>query len=179
MIEKDILRAFLNGLIFLSGIAILIWQIHGTFNTFIVNRTGFAVSVESSESLVPPTIILCPKTSIKIKEKVNLSIQKPEEEVGVENHLDIGKNFNDEGQLIFTVEKLTNQAIGLCYAIIPDQSFKMEIQDYLILRATFEPIVKEASVYFTSQEDHYGMLFNDLGRLKYAIWYNNKVRFVN
>ena len=130
-----------------------------------MNRTGFAVSVESSESLVPPTIILCPKTSIKIKQKVNLSIQKPEEEVGVENHLDIGKNFNDEGQLIFTVEKLTNQAIGLCYAIIPDQSFKMEIQDYLILRATFEPIVKEASVYFTSQEDHYGMLFNDLGRL--------------
>ena len=165
MIEKDILRAFLNGLIFLSGIAILIWQIHGTFNTFIVNRTGFAVSVESSESLVPPTIILCPKTSIKIKEKVNLSIQKPEEEVGVENHLNIGKNFNDKGQLIFTVEELTNQAIGLCYAIIPDQSFKMEIQDYLIFRATFEPIVKEASVYFTSQEDHYGMLFNDLGRL--------------
>ena len=61
MIDKDILRAFLNGLIFLSGIAILIWQIHGTFNTFIVNRTGFAVSVESSESLVPPTVILCPK----------------------------------------------------------------------------------------------------------------------
>ena len=165
MIQKDILRAFLNGLIFLSGIAILIWQIHGTFNTFIVNRTGFAVSVESSESLVPPTIILCPKTSIKIKQKVNLSIQKPEEEVGVENHLNIGKNFNAKGQLIFTVKELTNQAIGLCYAIIPDQSFKMEIQDYLILRATFEPIVKEASVYFTSQEDHYGMLFNDLGRL--------------
>ena len=165
MIEKEILRAVVNGLIFLSGVAILIWQIHGTFNTFIVDRTGFAVSVETSESLVPPAIILCPKTSIKIQEKVNLSIQKPDSEVGVETHLNLGKNFDDDGQLIFKVEELTNQVIGLCYAIIPDQSFKMEIQDYLILRATFEPIVKEASVYFTSQEDYHGMLFNDLGRL--------------
>ena len=48
-------------LVFLSGILFLIWQIYGTFDTFIKNRTSFSIRQETVQSLVPPTIIFCPR----------------------------------------------------------------------------------------------------------------------
>ena len=57
--RKQILKIFVKVFIFLSGIAILIWQVHGTFETFIKNRTSFAIREETFESLLPPTFVLC------------------------------------------------------------------------------------------------------------------------
>ena len=59
--RKMILKVFIKASIFLSGIAILIWQVQGTFETFIKNRTSFEVRKDPFDSLVPPTIIICPK----------------------------------------------------------------------------------------------------------------------
>ena len=57
--RKQILKIFAKVIIFLSGIAILIWQIRGTFETFIRDRTSFATRQDTFDSLVPPTIIFC------------------------------------------------------------------------------------------------------------------------
>ena len=57
--RSKILKTFLKVFIFLSGIAILIWQVHGTFDTFIKDRTSIATRQKPFERLVPPTIIFC------------------------------------------------------------------------------------------------------------------------
>ena len=59
--RKLILKVFIKASIFLSGIAILIWQVQGTFETFMKNRTSFEFRKDPFDSLVPPTIIICPK----------------------------------------------------------------------------------------------------------------------
>ena len=57
--RSKILKTLLKALIFFSGIAILIWQVNGTFDTFIKDRTSIATSQKPFDSLVPPTIIFC------------------------------------------------------------------------------------------------------------------------
>ena len=61
--KKKILRILIKVFVFLSGTALLIVQIHGTIGTFIKKRTstGFAISKKISKSIIPPTIIFCPK----------------------------------------------------------------------------------------------------------------------
>ena len=58
-----------------------------------------------------------------------------------------------------------NPTIGLCYAVEPDDRFRLEIGESFLFRAHFEPKVKKATMYFTSREDLYGLLFHDIGRL--------------
>ena len=53
-------KQFLHMLIFSSGVGILMWQIKGTFLAFIDGRTTFAVSKETFDSMILPTIIFCP-----------------------------------------------------------------------------------------------------------------------
>ena len=48
-------------LVFLSGVLLLIWQIYGTIDTFLQNRTSFSIMQETVQSLVPPTIVFCPR----------------------------------------------------------------------------------------------------------------------
>ena len=57
--RSKILKTFLKALILFSGIAILIWQVNGTVDTFIKDRTSIATSQKPFDSLVPPTIIFC------------------------------------------------------------------------------------------------------------------------
>ena len=61
--KKKILRILIKVFVFLSGTVLLIVQIHGTIGTFIKKRTstGFAISKKISKSIIPPTIIFCPK----------------------------------------------------------------------------------------------------------------------
>ena len=184
----QVLKILVNIFIYVSGVAILIWQVQGTFESFIINRTSFATKQETFDSLVPPTIVFClrnPKSgSYKnwganisideffwLNEKLNLTIDKyivdtkPEDNsTETEKQLSLGRNFDGNGNLLVTVEELMNPFIGLCYAIIPSENFKLQIEELIILRAEFEPKLKKAAVYFTSEEDRYGLLFQDLGR---------------
>ena len=183
-------------LVFLSGVLILIWQISGTFDTFIKNRTSFAIMQETEQSLVPPTIVFCSRNpklgipsdflgNVSNKEKFNeeffwinktlnfvlgrsptqggpIAIQ----DMNRTQLLNLGKNNNEEGNPLLTVEELMNPILGLCYAIIPDkENFKLAIENFAVLIPNFGPNLKEATVFFTSEEDRYGLLFTDLGRL--------------
>ena len=182
-------------LVFLSGVLILWWQINGTFKTFIKNRTSFSIMQETEQSLVPPTIVFCsrnPKLGspsdflanvsnddqfneefFRIKEKINFSIRKSGKGTFKgqllnmdEKFLNLGENKDAKGNLLLTVEELMNPLLGLCYAIIPDkENFKLAIENFAVLIPNFGPNLKEATVFFTSEEDRYGLLFTDLGRL--------------
>ena len=49
--------------VFVSGVVLLLWQIKGTIEIFIKNRTSFSTMQEIEQNLVPPTIIFCPRIS--------------------------------------------------------------------------------------------------------------------
>ena len=67
-------------------------------------------------------------------------------------HLNLGQNRDEEGNLLVTVEELMNPMLGLCYAFIPDkENFKLAIENFAVLVATFEPTIKEATVFFTGR----------------------------
>ena len=53
------LKKFIRMGIFLIGVGILVWQCKSTVVTFFSFRTTVAISKETSESLPPPTIVLC------------------------------------------------------------------------------------------------------------------------
>ena len=190
--RSKILKTLLKVLIFFSGIAILIWQVHGTFETFIKDRTSIATSQKPFDSLVPPTIIFCSRhhqaggngisiTNISnenhfneqfiwINRNFNLTIVKAISKQGkkvtrIEKQLELGKNCDDKGNPLVTVEELINPRLGLCYAIIPDVSFSLQIEEYMLLLAKYEKRGKKATVYFTSEDDRHGFLFYDMGRM--------------
>ena len=45
--------------VFLIAIGTLAWQSHNTFETYIAGRTTFAISKQTSDSMTPPTIVVC------------------------------------------------------------------------------------------------------------------------
>ena len=53
------LKKFIQMWIFLIGVGILVWQCKSTVVTFFSFRTTVAISKETSETLPPPTIVLC------------------------------------------------------------------------------------------------------------------------
>ena len=185
--RSKILKISIRALIFLSGISILIWQVHGTFDTFIRNRTSFAASQDTFDSLVPPTIIFCSRNlkagdvdtwfaNVSNKHQFNkefywlndklylfMDIMRSSSEYN--STLNLGENLDEEGNLLFRVEELMNPFIGLCYAIIPGKNIRLQIEDSIIFQAGFLPGLEKATVYFTSEEDRYGLLLSDLGRL--------------
>ena len=97
------------------------------------------------------------------------STSKPEEiQLSYRIRLSLGENFDEGGNLLLTIEELMNPIVGLCYAIIPSNKFKLRIDEYMVLYATYEKKVEKkqkATVYFTSEEDRYGLLTYDLGRM--------------
>ena len=190
-----ILQIFVKVLFYLSGVSLLIWQIHGTFETFIKKRTSFARKQVAVESMVPPTIVFCLRNPRKarssdllsdmfsnisnnerfneeffwINEKLNLTIVKfdtSKNDLTTPIKLKLGKNKDEKGNFLVTLEELMSPLAGLCYAIIFDkENFKLRIEEYMVLMANFEEKGKKATVYFTSEEDRYGLLTYDLGRM--------------
>ena len=57
--KRQIVKGLAKVLVYFSGIAILIWQVHGTFETFFKNRTSFSIREETFDSLAPPTLVFC------------------------------------------------------------------------------------------------------------------------
>ena len=67
------IKQFIEMLVFLIVVVIMVWQSKNTFETFIAGRTTFARSTEASDSVPPPTIVMCQKHRWKngaIKEPV-------------------------------------------------------------------------------------------------------------
>ena len=52
-------KKFLWTVVYLFGVGLFVWQSQSTFATFFSFRTTLAISKETSESLPPPTIVLC------------------------------------------------------------------------------------------------------------------------
>ena len=192
--KSQMVKILVKVFIFFSGIAILIWQVHGTFETFFKNRTSFAVREESFDRLVPPTLIFCSRNQkagtyknwfvnisnknqfyedfLWLNEHLYLNLTKyivgsnsEDKPTAKEAQLRLGENSDNEGNLLWTVEELMNPFIGLCYAIRPSKIINLKIEEWIILTARFEPRVTKANIYFTSEEDRYGLLFYDMGKL--------------
>ena len=179
--------------VFVSGVVLLLWQIKGTIEIFIKNRTSFSTMQEIEQNLVPPTIIFCPRISKSgnpsdflvnvsnkdqfneeffwIQEKISFSLGRFPSPIKGEilemQQLKLGKNKDDKRNPLLTIEELINPLLGLCYAFIPDQdNFKLALENFSVLTVTIKkPTMNEASVFFTSEEDRYGPLFTDMGRL--------------
>ena len=187
---RTVIYRLAKALVFLSGVLILSWQIKGTFNTFIQNRTSFAMMQGTVQSLVPPTIVFCPRKTkdgfpsnflvnvsnknqfdedfFWIRNKLNFSLSRypSHGQLMSRIHLNLGKNRDEEGNLLVTVEELMNPMLGLCYAFIPDiENFKLAIEDFAVFLLNIDTNLKEVSVFFTSEEARYGLLVYDLGRL--------------
>ena len=186
-------KQFFKLLVFLSGIGILTWQVWNTFEAFIDGQTTFAVSKETMESMTPSTMIFCPMNDFEngLNTQNNINVSDKEEffeqffrlddglnititrwiynaESGrfeyVMSNLTIGENFDSKSKT-FLVEELFNKLFGLCYALTPDESFKMSIKDVVTIKLHFEQEteIPSTDVLFTSSEDLYSFLFFDLG----------------
>ena len=58
-------------------------------------------------------------------------------------HLNLGKNRDEEGNLLGTVEELMYLMLGLCYAFIPDiENFKLAIEDFTVFVLNIETNLK-------------------------------------
>ena len=138
--------------------------------------------------MVPPAMVICPitwlvdltRTNISDKnwynkqffwlnESLNLTIfhgiwnkMKNDYELKIEK-LHLRDNFDDEdgGSFLINIEEIMDPHFGLCYAMIPDEKFKMSVNDGFFIRAEFEQGVKapQVEVSLLSPEDRYGVLF--------------------
>ena len=126
--KSKILQTSIKLAVFLSGISILFWQIRGTFETFIRSRTSFARMEETVESMVPPTLVLCPRHNefFWLNENLTLTISK------FIASAKPGGQINGELKLALG-EELMNPIVGLCYAVVPGEKFKLRIEEYLLL----------------------------------------------
>ena len=182
-------KQFLHMLIFSSGVGILMWQIKGTFLAFIDGRTTFAVSKETFDSMILPTIVFCPVLEwdngminiptvlnladkdwffgqfLLLNHKLNLSLFTDGYN-SKEIQLKLGENFDDNGNPIMKVEEFMHSAFGLCYAMTPDQNCKIGMNEYWTIAAKFAHSgnLPMANVIFTKPEDRYGFLLPDRGR---------------
>ena len=65
--EYQIIKKLLQILVLLSAIAMLTWQIWGTFVVFIEQQTTISISKETFATMVPPTLIFCPMANESAK----------------------------------------------------------------------------------------------------------------
>ena len=186
-------KQFFNLLVFLSGVGILTWQVWNTFEAFIDGQTTFAVSIETMESMTPSAMIFCPKNDFengqytqninvantevffkqffRLGNGVNMTMTRMifNEKSGmpyfVKSNLNIGENFDKMGKT-FVVEELFNKLFGLCYALTPDESFKMSMKESVKFELHFKQgtEIPPTDVIFMSQEDLFSFLFFDLGQ---------------
>ena len=177
-------KEFIQMCVFLIAVGILICQTWSTFKTFIAFKTTVAISKETSK--ITPTIVVCQEHNWNngfngfqdyISDKVNIS---DEDWISNQFFLLNGKmNISfDETNLIvgndtlnlIEVKELLNPWVGLCYAIIPDQSIPtLKLNSELTFKIQFsQDVINTAvvSTYLISQEDWYGFILADLGRLK-------------
>ena len=189
-------KQFFKLLVFLSGIGILTWQVWNTFEAFIDGQTTFAVSKETMERMTPSTMIFCPMNDFEngLNTQNNINVSDKEEffkqffrlddglnititrwiynaESGrfeyVMSNLTIGENFDyDSKSKTFLVEELFNKLFGLCYALTPDESFKMSMKDSVLFNLHYKQgtEIPPTDVILLSQEDLYSFLFFDLGQ---------------
>ena len=204
-IDKVDKRQIAHFLLFLSGIGILIWQIWNTFQGFIEGQTSFSTSQQTFEVLEPPGMILCPKNIwsgysntifsnkdwdskhfLKLNDSLTLIFIRWKGTESTSHKLILGENF-DEISKTFFIEKLITPYYGMCYALMPNQNYKMSIKDRFIIKV--EVAIKEKmppfDVYFIHEEDRYEFLMADLGQLgdgmdlevvESGSWYNFRVR---
>ena len=179
-------------MLLLSGVGILIWQIWNTFQAFIEGQTTFSTSQISYDVLDPPSLIICPKEiwSGLLKNKVNLSDEDwhtkqflilndtltltlsrfdPNSNLTFgmsKSNLILGKNFDERGNTFF-VETLFNHWRGMCYALTPDQNYKMKMEEYFEIKAavTKKEKISPFDLYLLYPEDRYGYLLSNLGQL--------------
>ena len=181
-------KQFLRMLLFSTGIGFLMWQIKGTFLTFIESRTTFSVSKETSDSMVLPTLIFCPivewdnglnnheakdiedrdcfrQQFFLINDKLTLKLGTDGNLMHT-RQLSLGQNLDEKGKPLVTVEEFMYPIVGLCYALTPNQNRKIGMNEFWTLIANFTDTAKlpMANIIFTKPEDRYGYLLPDRGR---------------
>ena len=147
----------LRMLLFSTGVCFLMWQIKGTFLTFIERRTTFSVSKETSDSMVLPTLIFCPivewdngvynpetknmenldcfrKQFFQINDKLTLKLGTDGNFMHT-RQLSLGQNLDEKGKPLVIVEEFMYPIVGLCYALTPDQNRKIGMNEYWTLIA--------------------------------------------
>ena len=165
------------------GSIFIIVQLQCLLKNLLQNKTNYSVEKITMDKMALPTILFCPeikkshqyhhsrnyhfesflKQFFVLEEDLNLTVWT---EKGIYSHLFRGTNFDEEGNPIFVVEELFNPVFGLCYSIIPDKNFMFGVEDILQLTANFNSkIIKSANVYFLSNANQLGILFEDLGKL--------------
>ena len=179
-------------LVFLSGVGILIWQIWNTIKAFIEGQTTFATSQQFYDAFDPPTLIVCEKKrwSGLLQNKVNISdedwytkqflvlndtltltLTRIDSNSNYSptlssSNLTLGNNFDERGKTFF-VEKLFNHWYGMCYALTPDQNYKLKMGEYFQIKAK---VAKKENIlpfelYIVHPEYRYGYLLESLGQL--------------
>ena len=182
---KSTKKQVLNILVLLSGLIFLSLQIWETIQTFIEQRSTFAISQASFDKLKLPTIIVCPQI---LFDAGIYSWGKPADKdwyfgkLYQLNHQFKLKLYDwtwnnmspngtlvigEEGNPFVKVEELMKPADGLCYALLYKSSLR-SVDERLYLVAQFEKKVKMPKVdfYFVSPEDRYAFLLPKRGDLK-------------
>ena len=80
-----------------------------------------------------------------IRNKLNFSLRRYPSHGQLMNriHLNLGKNGDEEGNLLGTVEELMNPMLGLYHVFIPDiENFKLAIEDFTVFVLNIETNLK-------------------------------------
>ena len=171
----------------------MVLQSWSTMDTFISFRTTVAISKETSNSLPPPTIVLCQehkwnnghfgvgedkanfydkdwvlKQFFQLNDKMNITFTDYD---SYNLELTIGNNTVSINGLEsnFIVKELLNPWNGLCYAIIPDSSMApMKKSTFFMAKIGFSQEIKNPilSAYLIHPEDWYGFMIPYFGMLK-------------
>ena len=158
-------------MIFLSDFGFLSLQIWQTVQTFIEKRSTLAVSKETFDYLMPPTIVFClpSQWDIFLNEKINITftMRKPNVETEsltyIKKNLTLGENYDDQNKLMLTVGELTHPWDGLCYTLAFNENHemsKMDMHDWLHVDIEFAQGMEmpKVEVSLVSSADNYGFI---------------------
>ena len=168
---------------FISGIALFIIQIRVVWANFVMQRTAFGTSKKTMEKIVIPPITLCPEILdvniymadpdlfidqfYKLNDEIIIRIiSNFDHERLIVHNLQLGKNFDQQGELLITLRELWHPHMGLCYVLVPNHKrLAFGLSDYLIVSIFLQrPEGGTVKVMLHNEENIELANFYDLGR---------------
>ena len=158
---------------FISGFALFIIQIREVWANFVAKRTAFGTSKTNMEKIPLPPIILCPEILDLDMSMADTNLfldqfYKLNDDIRVHFNrkmdLQLGQNFDQEGNLLLTLKELWHPFIGLCYVLVPNR-LDFGIGNFLFIDIfLIEQRGGAVKVLFHNEENIEFVNFPDFGR---------------
>ena len=183
MANNNIFSNLLKIIALISGIVLFLLQIFPVWNNFVMKRTAFGTSQNTLKKIPIPPITLCPEILdvniymadpdlfidqfYKLNDEIIIRIIcNFDHERLIVHNLQLGKNFDQQGELLITLRELWHPHMGLCYVLVPNHKrLVFGLSDYLIVSIFLQrPEGGTVKVMLHNEENIELANFYDLGR---------------